>query len=114
MQRITCGDRQTYKAVTKYGNRIMSQEIASELQRMMRNNVLEKYGQENFPDLEVCGKSGTAQVGGDKDSNAMFTGFVLDEGYPIAFFVAVEDSGSGREVCIPILSQVLEACMEIL
>lgn len=114
MQDITCGDRQTYRAVPKNGDRIMSQETASELQRMMRNNVLEKYGQDSFPDLEVCGKSGTAQVGGEKNSNAMFTGFVLDEEYPIAFFAAVEDSGYGRQVCVPILTQVLEVCVEIL
>ena len=114
MQRITCGDKKTYQATTKTGKRIMSQELATELQDMMRNNVIEKYGIENFPELEVCGKSGTAQVGGDKNSNAMFTGFVLDEEYPIAFFVAVEDGGYGRQACVPILSQVLEACMEIM
>ena len=113
MQSITCGDRQTYKAVTKNGERIISSEIAQEVQRMMRNNVLEKYGQDNFPDLEVCGKSGTAQVGGEKNTNAMFTGFVLDEEYPVAFFAAVEDSGSGRQVCVPILAEVLEAYMEL-
>lgn len=114
MQSVTNGGKQTYRAITKTGNRIMSQEIATQLQSMMRNNVIEKYGEENFPDLEVCGKSGTAQVGGEKQSNAMFTGFVLDEEYPIAFFVAVEDGGYGRLACIPILSKVLEACMEIL
>ena len=114
MQSVTNGGKQTYRAVTKTGNRIMSQQIAEELQSMMRNNVIEKYGVENFPDLEVCGKSGTAQVGGEKQANAMFTGFVLDEEYPIAFFVAVEDGGYGRLACVPILSKVLEACMEIL
>lgn len=114
MQSVTNGGKQTYQAVTKTGNRIMSQQIAEELQSMMRNNVIEKYGVENFPDLEVCGKSGTAQVGGEKQANAMFTGFVLDEEYPIAFFVAVEDGGYGRLACVPILSEVLEVCMEIL
>lgn len=114
MESVTCGDRKTYQATTKTGDRIMSKEVASELQSMMRNNVIEKYGVENFPDLEVCGKSGTAQVGGDQEANAMFTGFVLDEEYPIAFFVAVEDGGYGRQACVPILSKVLEACMEIL
>ena len=113
MQSVTNGGKQTYRAITKTGNRIMSREIASELQKMMRNNVIEKYGVENFPDLKVCGKSGTAQVGGEKKSNAMFTGFVLDEEYPIAFFVAVEDGGYGRLACVPILSEVLEACMKI-
>lgn len=114
MQSITCGNKTTYQATTKTGQRIMSQDLAKELQTMMRNNVIEKYGVENFPDLEVCGKSGTAQVGKDQEANAMFTGFVLDEEYPIAFFVAVEDGGYGRQACVPILSQVLEVCMEVL
>ena len=114
MQKITCGEKQTYQAKTQNGEQIMSKEVAATLQSMMRNNVIEKYGVENFPGLEVCGKSGTAQVGGEKKSNAMFTGFVLDEEYPIAFFVAVEDGGYGRQVCIPILSQVLEVCKDIL
>lgn len=114
MQRITCEGRTTYQAAIKYGERIMSETVATELQNMLRNNVLEKYGQESFPDLQVCGKSGTAQVGGDQKSNAMFTGFVLDEEYPIAFFVAVEGGGYGRQTCVPILSQVLKVCMDIL
>ena len=92
----------------------MSQQIAEELQILMRNNVLEKYGQENFPGLTVCAKSGTGQVGGDQKSNAMFCGFVADEEYPLAFIVAVEDAGYGRFVCIPILSKVLAACKEMM
>ena len=115
VQSVSNSVRKTYTAETKKGERIMSQQIAEELQRMMRNNVTEKYGEESFPaDLEVCGKTGTAQVGGDKKSTAMFAGFLQNEDYPIAFFVAVEDSGYGREICIPILYQVLEACKEIL
>jgi peptidoglycan glycosyltransferase len=115
VQSVSNSVRKTYTAETKKGERIMSQQIAEEPQRMMRNNVTEKYGEESFPaDLEVCGKTGTAQVGGDKKSTAMFAGFLQNEDYPIAFFVAVEDSGYGREICIPILYQVLEACKEIL
>lgn len=114
MQKITCEDRKTYQATTQYGERIMSEAVATELQNMLRNNVIEKYGLDKFPDLKVCGKSGTAQSGGDKKSNAMFTGFVMDEEYPIAFFVAVEGGGYGSQTCIPILSQVLEACMDVL
>jgi peptidoglycan glycosyltransferase len=114
MEKITCEGETTYQATVKYGEQIMSQTVASELQHMLRNNVIEKYGEENFPDLQVCGKSGTAQVGGGKDPNAMFTGFVLDEECPVAFFVAVEGGGYGRQTCVPILSEVLEACMNIL
>ena len=112
MQQITCGDKQTYQAQTTTGDQIMPHDVAEELQRMMRNNVIEKYGEDNFPGLEVCAKSGTAQVGGEQKSNAMFTGFVLDEEYPIAFFVAVEDAGYGRQVCVPILAKVLEAYLD--
>lgn len=112
MQRINCAGKQTYAGKTTMGKRIMPEEVAKELQSMMRNNVVEKYGVENFPDLEICAKTGTAQVGGEKKSNAMFAGFVADRQYPIAFFIAVEDAGYGREVCVPILTEVLKAFME--
>ena len=114
VSRVTNGDAVTYEASAADSERIMPQSVAAELQAMMRNNVLEKYGAENFPDLMVCAKSGTGQVGGDQEPNAMFAGFVLDEEYPLAFMVAVEDAGYGRHVCIPILTPVLEACMEVL
>ena len=46
------------------------------------------------------------------EPNATFAGFTMDEDYPLAFVVMVENGGYGRSVCIPILSQVLSACME--
>lgn len=104
----------TYKAEPQNGGQILPEETAQELQRMMRNNVIEKYGVENFPELTVCAKTGTAQVGGDQKSNAMFTGFITDEDFPLAFIVAVEDGGYGRQVCIPILTEILEVCMKIM
>jgi peptidoglycan glycosyltransferase len=114
VDRITCGGAVTYKAELGNTERIMSEETAEELQTMMRNNVLEKYGAENFPGLTVCAKSGTGQVGGEQKSNAMFAGFVTDADYPLAFVVAVEDAGYGRHVCVPILSEVLAVCKEVL
>ena len=79
----------------------------------MRNNVTDSYGDENFPGLTVCAKSGTAEMGEGQD-NAMFAGFLLDEEYPLAFFAAVEDGGYGRYTCVPIISQVLEVCKDVL
>lgn len=114
VETITCDGSVTYAAETVKMERIMSQQIAEELQRMMRNNVLEKYGADNFPGLTVCAKSGTGQVGGDQKSNAMFAGFVNDEAYPLAFIVAVEDGGYGRHVCVPIISEILAACKEMM
>lgn len=114
VSKVTCGGTVTYEAKPESSGQIMSEKIAQELQSMMRNNVLEKYGEENFPGLTVCAKSGTGQVGGDQKSNAMFAGFVTDEAYPLAFIAAVEDAGYGRHVCVPILSEVLAACKEVM
>jgi peptidoglycan glycosyltransferase len=115
VKEVTCDGKLTYQASPVVGDAILPAEIAQELQTMMRNNVLEKYGPENFPaGMTVCGKSGTGQVGGNKKSNAMFCGFVTDEEYPLAFIAAVEDAGYGRFVCVPILSEVLAACKEMM
>ncbi len=110
VSKIASGGKTTYKAKATSAGRIMSEETAAILRQFMRNNVSAYYGDSNFPGLNVCAKSGTAEVGDTKRPNAMFTGFVADEAYPLAFIVAVEDAGYGQTVCIPILSKVLAAC----
>lgn len=114
VSRVKVGNRTTYKAETTKTDRIMSQTTAEIMQEYMRNNVESNYGAENFPGMTVCAKSGTGEVGGDQKPNAMFSGFVLDEEYPLAFVISVEDGGYGSAVCVPILSQVLEACKEVM
>ncbi len=103
-----------YVASTEQRQRIMSTETALQLQQYMRNNVVNNYGDSHFPGLTVCAKSGTGEVDGDQLSYAMFTGFTMDEAYPLAFIVAVEDAGYGKTVCVPILAQVLAACKEMM
>ena len=107
---VKAGNQTTYRAETNFGERIMSKTLAKTLQEYMRNNVQNVYGDSNFSGLTVCAKSGTSQLGGDQISNAMFSGFVADEDYPLAFIVVVENGGYGSATCVPILSQVLEAC----
>jgi peptidoglycan glycosyltransferase len=104
----------TYSAQTQSCERIMSASTAETVREFMGFNVSDKYGSENFPGLTVCAKTGTAEVGGDKKPNAMLAGFVADEQYPLAFIVAVEDGGYGREICVPILSKVLMVCKTVL
>ncbi len=101
-----------YEARPQQLDRIMSRSTAEALQQMMRNNVEVKYGVENFPDLTVCAKSGTAEMDGDVVSNALFTGFVADDKCPLAFIVVVQEGGYGSHTGIPIVNQVLLACME--
>ena len=92
----------------------LNAQTANMLKDLMRNNVESYYGDENFPGLTVCAKSGTAELGGDLTPNAMFAGFVADEKYPLAFIVVAENAGFGRKNCVPILSKVLAACKEVI
>ena len=103
-----------YQAQTTAMDRILSEETASVLQEFMRNNVVNNYGDENFPGFTVCAKSGTGQVGGELKANAMFAGFVADEAYPLAFVVAVEEGGYGRTTCVPIIAKVLKSCTDVM
>ena len=100
-----------YSAKKKMLDRTMSANTAGTLTQMMRDDVVNNYGTGNFPNVYVCAKSGTAEVEG-QNPNAMFAGFVQDSSYPLAFIVIVEDAGSGSSVCVPIISDVLSACME--
>ena len=111
---VTGGSWNTHSAETVSTDRSMSSETARVLREMMRNTVENYYGDESFPGLTVCAKSGTAEVGGNRKPNAMFTGFVADEEYPLAFIVAIEDGGYGRQVCVPVLAPVLAACKEMM
>lgn len=111
---VSSGGTTTYSAKTRTTGRLMTTTTAEKLQELMRHNVVSGYGDENFPGLTVCAKSGTAEMGEDRESNAMFAGFLLDEEYPLAFFAAVEEGGYGRYTCVPIVSEVLEICKDVL
>ncbi|MBP3319758.1 MAG: penicillin-binding protein [Ruminiclostridium sp.] len=87
--------------------KIYDEATCNRLKEMLRNNVVNQYGQSQFGDLPVCAKSGTAEVGGDKQPHAWFVGFVDDENTPLAFLVLVENGGSGASVAGSIAAQVL-------
>lgn len=114
VEEVRVGSSRTYRARTQQGASVVSAQTAEILTEYMRSNVQNKYGDEYFPGLQVCAKTGTAEVGGDKKSNAMLAGFVMDREYPLAFIVCVEDGGYGAQVCMPIASKVLPACVEAL
>ena len=103
-----------YQASKTSTGRLMDRDTAEALGLLMRSNVENEYGDDHFPGLTVCAKSGTAEVGGGKEPNATFAGFCADEEYPLAFFVVVEDAGSGAKTCVPIIAEVLEGCKEMM
>jgi len=112
VERVSGGSWNTYTVQKVSTGRIMSSETAAVLQKLMRANVENYYGDENFPGLLVCAKSGTGEVGGGKKPNAMFIGFLDDDDTPLAFLVTIEEGGFGAQTCIPVASKVLNACIE--
>ena len=113
VETVTSDGHTTYRSHADFSQRLMSRATAKTLQELMRNNVVAKYGAENFPNLTVCAKSGTAETG-TGETDALFAGFVADERYPLAFFVVVEDGGFGSRTCVPVVSKVLQECMDVM
>jgi peptidoglycan glycosyltransferase len=87
--------------------RLIEQTTASQVKTMMRNNVINNYGDSRFPDMEFGGKTGTAQVAGE-GSHAWFMGFSTDESFPYAVVVLAENGGGGSDVAVPIASKVMK------
>lgn len=91
--------------------RILSGKTAGRLGKMMRNNVIESYGEGNYHGLELCAKSGTAQVGGDREPHSWFVGFLDREDCPLAFVVVIENGGAGSRVAGPVAKKVLQSAV---
>lgn len=103
-------DQQLSK-LPKFGTQtknMIETSTATSLKTMMANNVENHYGTDMFPGLNVCAKSGTAEVGGNKEPNAWFAGFLDDESNPYAFIVLVENGGYGTSVAGRVANQVLQ------
>lgn len=101
-----------YKAKTEYTKEIsLNAGTAEKLSELLRSNVVNYYGDSSFPDLEMCGKTGTAEVGDDKTGdNAWFAGFSQRDDFPYAIVVLIEDSGSSaRQSAIPVANKVLQS-----
>ena len=111
---VQSGGKTEYRASAHSTGRLLKKQTCQTLTELMRNNVRTVYGDSNFPGLNVCAKSGTAQVGGGRQPNATFAGFVADEAYPLAFVVVVENGGAGSDACVPIISKVLTGCKALM
>lgn len=87
----------------------MSLTTANALQDILRDAVKTYYGESGFEGLAVCGKTGTAEVGGGKSPHAWFAGFSQKSDFPYAFVVVVENGGGGYRAAAPVAAKVLQA-----
>ena len=94
--------------------RVCSSDIAAILQEYMYEVVRSGTGTRAKIDGKiVCGKTGSAETSNDKsvETNAWFTGFILDDATPYAVAVVVEQGGSGGRTAAEIGKFALEqAC----
>lgn len=86
---------------------VMEPETAKVLQEYMRLVVQSGTGTAaNIPGIKVCGKTGSAEVDTQENTNAWFVGYLAEESHPYAIAVVVEDAGGGGSVAAPIARQV--------
>lgn len=90
----------------------MSADMAGKLKKLLRSNVVNYYGDSRFPNLQMCGKTGTAELGRGDLNNAWFVGFSQRADFPYAVVVMVEETDkSASDVAIPIANEVLQSVL---
>ncbi len=94
---------------TSQGPRLVREDTAKTLQELMRYTVTSDYGDNMFPGMQVCAKTGTAEVGGGRKPTGWMVGFSSNPDTPFAFAVAVEEGNYGRTSAGNIASAVMKA-----
>ena len=92
---------------------LIDSDLAAKLDEYMRYDVTSYYGDSLFPTLTVCAKTGTAEVGENKEPHAWMVGYAQDEDAPLAFVVIVENGGYGFSTAGPVAVAAMEACAQI-
>ena len=91
---------------------LVKPETAAKLQGMMKYTAQEHYlAEEAFPGLNICAKTGTAELG-DGTAHSWFVGFLQDEEHPYAFVTLVERGGFGITAAGTVTGQVLQWAVE--
>lgn len=81
---------------------------AQKMQSLMRSNVVNHYYDSRFPNLQMAGKTGTAQVD-NGESHSWFVGFSCRADLPYAIVCVVENSGYGLQAAGPVVNTVMQA-----
>ena len=105
---VTPSDKETVIGKQEISKTVtLDPSIANTMVSLMRSNVENYYGDYRFPDLEMCGKTGTAQID-DGESHSWFVGFSKNPETPYAIVCVVENSGSGLSAAGPVVNKVMQ------
>ena len=89
----------------------LSEETANKVKKLLRSNVKNYYSDNKFPNLEMCGKTGSAEVSNGK-SHAWFVGFSQKKNFPYAIVVCLENGGLGYNHAIPVANRVMQKVLK--
>lgn len=70
------------------------------------------YKRVRLEEIAIAGKTGTAEVGGDKTDHAWFAGYVPAQEPRIAFAVVLEHAGSGGKAAGPVARELVSSMLE--
>lgn len=84
--------------------------IANKVKAMLRSNVANYYNDNKFPNLEMGGKTGSAEVSNGK-SHAWFVGASQRQDFPYAVVVCLENGGIGYNDAIPVANATMQSLL---
>lgn len=92
----------------------ITNKTAATMQNIMIKSVENGYASPaQIPGYIVGGKTGTAEVGGNKQPNAWFIGFAGKTSPQYVVAVVVENGGEGGKVALPIGRQLLQTALQL-
>ena len=101
-----------YKANPKTVS-VINSDTANKVAALMDFAVKDNYGKSTFGQLDICGKTGTAETGEDTE-NSLFVGFCKNQELPLAFVVVVENHKKGGTSAMKVANKTLQAAKNTL
>ena len=96
--------------------RVLSESAASKISEYMYETVQSGSAtRAAIKGYNVCGKTGSAEISDDKsiETNAWFTGFILDDALPYAISVVIEGGGARAQMPSELASKALKKAIEL-
>ena len=92
---------------------VLPRERAAVLQEYMRAVVTGGTGTAaGISGVKVCGKTGSAEVDTQEETNAWFLGYLDEEKSPYALSIVVEEGGGGGSVAAPVAKKIFQWMLE--
>ena len=94
--------------------RVMTPEQAAVIGNLMADVVQSGTGTAaRISGVRVCGKTGSAEIDGQENTNAWFVGYLDEASCPYALCVLVEDAGGGGTAAAPIARRIFSYLLSL-